>query len=42
MREEDFSMQNTLEGNYLNITLPASTELDEIAVRVIEGDVLSF
>lgn len=42
MREEDFSMQNTLEGNYLNITLPASTELDEIAVRVIEGDCPEF
>ena len=38
MKEENFSLQSSLEGNYLNIALPLAAEVDEIAVRVMEED----
>lgn len=42
MNEENFSLQSTLEGNYLNIALPAIADSDEIAVRVMEQDCPDF
>lgn len=42
MNEENFSLQSSLEGNYLNIALPLQAEVDEIAVRVMEEDCPEF
>lgn len=42
MKEENFSLQSSLEGNYLNIALPLAAEVDEIAVRVMEEDCPDF
>lgn len=42
MKEENFSLQSSLEGNYLNIALPLAAEVDEIAVRVMEKDCPDF
>lgn len=42
MKEENFSLQSSLEGNYLNIALPLQAEVDEIAVRVMEEDCPDF
>lgn len=42
MKEENFSLQSSLEGNYLNIALPLTAEVDEIAVRVMEEDCPDF
>lgn len=42
MNEENFSLQSSLEGNYLNIALPVQAEVDEIAVRVMEEDCPEF
>lgn len=42
MNEENFSLQGTLEANYLNIELPDTYCMDEIAVRVIRDDCPDF
>lgn len=42
MREETFTLQSTLEANYLNIELQESVCLDEIAVHVIKEDCPDF
>lgn len=42
MKELEFTLQSSLEANYLNIRLPAPAALDEIAIRVIQEDCPDF
>ena len=42
MREESFSLQRTLEANFLNVELPPDAQMDEISIRVIENDCPDF
>jgi hypothetical protein len=42
MREDTFSLQSSLEANYLNIELQEPIQMDEIAVRVIKEDCPEF
>lgn len=42
MKEETFTLQSSLEANYLNIDLQESACLDEIAVHVIKEDCPDF
>ena len=38
MNKESFSLQSTLEANFLNVILPENPEIDEIAEKVIRED----
>jgi len=42
MNSEKFTIQNSLEANYLNIRLDSEDRLDEIAVKVIQKDCPDF
>lgn len=42
MKYENFTLQSSLEANYLNIQLQESMELDEIAINVIREDCPDF
>lgn len=42
MKEYNFQMQSALDGNYVNIVLPASCRQDRIAVRVIKESCPEF
>ena len=38
MNHENFTLQSSLEANYLNVQLQEPMRLDEIAIRVIKQD----
>ena len=42
MNKESFSLQSTLEANFLNVILPENPEIDEIAEKVIREDKPDF
>ncbi len=42
MKNENFMLQSSLEGNYLNVNLQEPIQLDEIAVRVVKQDCPEF
>lgn len=42
MNHEDFTLQSSLEANYLNVQLREPMRLDEIAIRVIKQDCPEF
>lgn len=42
MDKSNFNLQNSLEANYLNITLSEDALLDEIAIKVIKNDCPDF
>ena len=42
MNHENFTLQSSLEANYLNVQLQEPMRLDEIAIRVIKQDCPEF
>ena len=42
MNEENFSLQSTLEANFLNIELPENPQIDKIVDKVLKEDKPDF